>query len=331
MRSPQNWLSALALAVAAGCAGSSIRPTVTEPVTATPERLARGSYLVNSVAACGVCHTPRVGDSWLGGERTDAYLGGGSVFHDQNEGLRIATPNVSQDPDTGVGRWTDDQLMRAIRDGVSHDGRLMTALMPFLAWEVMSDEDARAIVAYLRTTPPVKRSISRADDEIGFTYRMAMKVGAVHHRPARDVRAPDRADAKATGAYLAKVGICWQCHSLGDHGPTDDADILMSGSRVPLEDPDYGQVYARNLTPDRDTGLGGYSAAQIKHALRTGRRLDGRAMAPPMSLMIPHLSTWTDEDLDALIAYLLALPPVNYRPPEPALTAAARKMLMTSP
>ena len=324
------FLSALAVVAVAGCAGSAIRPTLPDAVPATPERLARGNYLVNAVAACGVCHTPRVGDSWLGGERTDAFLGGGSVFHDQQEGLRIATPNVSQDRETGVGGWTDDQLMRAIRDGVSHDGRLMTALMPFLPWERMSDEDARAIVAYLRTTPSVKRPINRADDRIGFTYRMAMRVGAIHHRPAREVKAPERADPKAYGAYLAKLGICWQCHSLGEHGPTDDADVLMSGSRVPLDDPDYGKVYARNLTPDRDTGLGRYSPAQIKQALRTGRRLDGRAMAPPMSLLIPHLSTWTDEDLDALIAYLLALPPIKHQPPEPELTPAARRM-MASP
>jgi len=321
----------VAAAVAAGCAGSSIRPTVSEPFRATAVLLERGNYLVNSVAACGVCHTPRAGDSWLGGERTDAFLGGGSVLRDESEGLRIVAPNISQDRATGVGAWTDDQLVRAIRDGVSHDGRLMTPLMPFLAWEAMSDEDARAIVVYLRTTPAVQRPISRAGDQIGFTTRMAIRMGAVHHRPARDVETPRRADRRSYGAYLAKVGLCWHCHSLGERGPTDDADILMSGSRVPFEDPDYGKVYARNLTPDRATGLGGYSAAQIKRALRTGRRLDGLAMAPPMSLMIPHVSTWTDDDLDALIAYLMALPPIDYRPPEPKVTPAARAIMMTVP
>jgi len=261
MRYARWWSSALALAWIAGCAGSSVRPTVTDAVPVTPERLARGNYLVNSVAACGVCHTPRVGDSWLGGERTDLFLGGGSVFHDENDGLRIAVPNISQDLDTGVGAWTDDQLVRAIRDGVTHDGRLMTALMPFLAWESMSDEDARAIVVYLRTTPAVKRPISRADDQIGFAYRVAMKVGAVHHRPARDVRAPARADAKAYGAYLAKLGVCWQCHSLGEHGPTDDADVLMSGSRVPLGDPDYGKVTTLTLSDLHSPGGGSASGA----------------------------------------------------------------------
>ena len=332
MRQAPSWVSVLAVAmVAAGCAGSSIRPTVPEPVRPTPELLERGNYLVNSVAACGVCHTPRAGESWLGGERTDAFLGGGSVLRDEGAGLRIVAPNISQDRATGVGAWTDDQLVRAIRDGVSHDGRLMTPLMPFLAWQAMSDDDARAIVVYLRTTPAVERPISRAGDQIGFTTRMAIRMGAVHHRPARDVRAPNRADQRATGAYLAKVGLCWHCHSLGEGGPTDDADILMSGSRVPFEDPDYGKVYARNLTPDRETGLGGYSAEQIKRALRTGRRLDGLAMAPPMSLLIPHVSTWTDEDLDALIAYLAALPPISYRPPEPTLTPATRAIMMTAP
>jgi hypothetical protein len=54
-------------------------------------------------------------------------------------------------------------------------------------------------------------------------------------------------------------------------------------------------------------------------------------MAPPMSLMIPHVSTWTDDDLDALIAYLMALPPIGYRPPEPEVTPAARAIMMSLP
>jgi mono/diheme cytochrome c family protein len=74
-----NRLALLAL-VAASCTGKYVRPTVTEPVNATAELVARGNYLVNSVSSCGACHTPRVGGSWLGGERTDAFLAGGAVM-----------------------------------------------------------------------------------------------------------------------------------------------------------------------------------------------------------------------------------------------------------
>jgi hypothetical protein len=158
-------------------------------------------------------------------------------------------------------------------------------------------------------------------------FKVAKSFGAVHHKPAENVKAPDRADKKAYGGYLAKLGICWDCHSLGKMGPTDDEDKLMSGSRMPMSEPEYGKIYARNLTPDKETGLGNYTADQIKQALKTGRRLDGKLMAPPMSLVIPHLSTWAEEDLDALVTYLTALKPIKYKVPDPELTPAVKKML----
>jgi mono/diheme cytochrome c family protein len=312
--------------LAIGCTGKYIRPTTAQPVAATPELLARGNYLVNSVASCGACHTPRVGATWLGGERTDAYLAGGSVFNDQEEGFRVVAPNISQDRETGIGAWTDDELVRAIRDGVTHDGHLMSPPMPFTAWQVMSDDDARAIVAYLRTTPAVKNKVVR-DNQLPFMFKVATSLGAVHHRPAQGVTAPPRADKKAYGAYLAKVGFCWECHSLGKTGPSDDEDRLMAGSSMALAEPDFGKVYARNLTPDPETGLGKYSAEQIKQSLKSGRRLDGKIMAPPMSVVMPHLSTWTEEDLDALVVYLRALKPIKNGVPERELTPAAKKLV----
>jgi mono/diheme cytochrome c family protein len=313
--------------VLAGCTGKYVRPTTPDPIPGTPELIARGNYLVNSVVSCGACHTPRVGGTWLGGERTDAFLAGGSVFDDREQGMRVVAPNISQDKETGIGAWTDDQIARAIRDGVSHDGRLLWPPMPFLGWEKMSDDDVRAIVAYLRTTPPVKNKITRDGNKLPFMFKVAMGLGAVHHTPSQNVKAPDRADKKAYGAYMVKLGVCWDCHSLGERGPSDDEDVLLSGSRMALSEPDYGKIYARNLTPDKDTGLGKYTAEQIKQALKTGRRLDGKPMAPPMSLVIPHLSTWTEEDLDALVTYLVSIKPIKYQVPAPELTPAAKKLV----
>ncbi|HXU82871.1 MAG TPA: cytochrome c [Polyangia bacterium] len=313
--------------VLVGCTGKYIRPTRPDPLPASAELVARGNYLVNSVAACGACHTPRVGANWLGGERTDAFLAGGSTMNDPDEGFFVVVPNISQDKETGIGAWTDDEILRAIRDGVSHDGRLMTPPMPFIAWQVMSDDDARAIVAYLRTTPAIKNTVSRENVKLPFLYKVAASLGAIHHKPAENVKAPDRADKKAYGAYLAKLGICWECHSLGKTGPSDDEDRLMAGSRMAMSEPEYGKLYARNLTPDKETGLGKYTAEQIKQSLKTGRRLDGKMMAPPMSVVIPHLSTWTEEDLDALVTYLVTLKPIKYQVPERQLTPAAKKLV----
>ena len=101
----------------------------------------------------------------------------------------------------------------------------------------------------------------------------------------------------------------------------------MAGSEVPFADARMGKVYARNLTPDVETGLGKYKSADIKAALRNGKRLDGKRMAPPMSVMIPHYSGMTDEDLDALVAFLGTLKPAKHAVPEPELTAEAQKLL----
>ncbi|HEX2657228.1 MAG TPA: c-type cytochrome, partial [Polyangia bacterium] len=113
-----------------------------------------------------------------------------------------------------------------------------------------------------------------------------------------------------------------------ERGPHKESDpLFMAGSDVPFSDPRMGKVYARNLTPDAETGLGKYKPEDIKAALRNGRRLDGKRMAPPMSTMIPHYSGMTDEDLDALVAYLGSLRPAKRTVPEPQLGPEAEKLV----
>jgi len=321
-------LALVCLATAGGCTGKYIRPTTQEIVRASPDLVARGNYLVNSVSLCGACHTPRVGGTWLNGERTDAFLAGGSLFDDREIGYKVLAPNISQDKETGVGAWSDDQIMRAIRDGVGKDGQLLYPPMPFgmSAYGVMSDDDARAIVAYLRTAPAVKNGVDRTKNDFPFGMNMAHGMGVMHHEPAQAINAPPASDKKAYGGYLAHIGVCIDCHSLGKRGP-DKEDNLLGGSTVPLNEPEYGKVWASNLTPDVETGLGKFTAEQIKEALKTGRRLDGKPMAPPMALIIPHVSTWTDDDLDALVTYLKAIPAIKRKVPERELTPGAKKLV----
>jgi hypothetical protein len=321
-----GWAPLVVAVAVTGCAGKHVRETTQEKIEGTPERIERGNYLVNQVTMCGGCHTPRVGGTWLGGERTDAFLAGGSVFDDREMEFKIVAPNITQDRETGIGSWTDDEIMRAVRDGVHRDGRLMLPPMPFGAWKHMSDDDARAIVAYLRTVPPVRNKIEPQTDT-PFLMGMVVKMGVMHHEPARDVKAPPATDKKSHGEYLSRLAFCADCHSLGKRGPSLDKEDFFAGSRVPLSEPEYGKVWAANLTSDVETGLGKYSAQQLKDALKSGRRLDGRRMAPPMSLLIPHLSTWTEADLDALVFFLKSLPPVKHKVPEPQLTPDAAKLV----
>jgi mono/diheme cytochrome c family protein len=315
-----------ALVAAAGCTGKSIRPTTAEKFAADPDAVARGGYIVNQVAACGACHTPHVNGSFVEGERADAYLAGGMKIDDDAFGLHVAIPNITPDRETGIGAWTDDQILRAIRDGVRADGQLLMPPMPFGSFARMSDPDARAVVAYLRTVPPVKNAVDRSQNHFSFGVRFAKSMGLIHHKPASNVQAPPATDRIKYGEYLARgVAPCHDCHSLTSRGPSDGN--LFAGSDDPMEDPAWGKAYPRNLTPDKETGLGNYTAAQIKQALRTGKRLDGKTMAPPMSMFIPHFSGMTDEDLDAVVAYLQSLPAKKHKIPENQLTPAAQRLV----
>lgn len=315
------------------CTGKYIRPTEDRKVTPTPELLARGSYIVNQNASCGACHTYRDGGTALDfitkGESTERYLGGGNYLVVEGLG-KVWIPNITPDVATGIGGWTDDELRRAIRDGIAKDGHLMMPMMPFNSYQYMSDTDVNAVIAYLRTIPPVKLDQPRQETDLGFFANFFIGRGVAHHRPAHDVPEPNRADKLKWGAYVMRLGHCWECHSLKGMSPSDLGEKgFMSGSTDadPVLEKAVGKIYMRNLTPDPETGLGKFSAEQIKASLKNGTRLDGKRMAPPMSLFIPHLSGLTDEDLDALVAFLKSIPAVKNAIPERELNAEWKQRL----
>src|SRR6185503_12124118 len=118
--------------VAGGCGGKYVRAVGAVSVEPTPERLVRGGYLVHELCACGACHTTREhGHIATDPERTDALLGGGNLLAAPGLSDRIWIPNITPDVETGVGAWSDDELMRAIRDGVARDGHFLLPVMPF--------------------------------------------------------------------------------------------------------------------------------------------------------------------------------------------------------
>jgi len=312
-----------------GCHGRYIRPVSDAPIAASPQRLERGSYLVNQVLACGVCHTSRARGTILNEpERTDAFLGGGNLYAAKGLGT-LWVPDITSDPETGLGRWKDDEILRTLRDGVAPDGHFLVPVMPYEAYQHLSDEDARAVVAYLRSTPAYRQPKPRADDQLGAMAGLLFHViGVQMHDPVKAVPEPDRSNKIEYGHYLVRIAACGQCHSLAQRGPRRESDPLyLAGSESAWEDPAIGKVYARNLTGDAETGLGKYDATAIKEALRNGRRLDGKRAAPPMSVMARHYSGMTEGDLEAIAAYLKTLPAVKNRIPERELVEPLRSML----
>lgn len=316
--------AAVAVLGAAGCTAKYIRQTTDEQVAITPERVERGRYLVENVAMCGACHDGREGGNLAMPVLPDRKLAGGAMLEEPDFSIYI--PNITNDPETGIGKWTDDELIRAIRDGVKPDGSFLFPAMPFSAYQHMSDEDVRAVVAYLRSAPAVKAA-PRKESRIPFMVSFILGRGVAMHEPVKSVPEPDRADRVKYGEYLAFMGHCTECHSLGSMGPRARDDRWMGGSDTPFQAPGVGKVWASNLTPSRSAGLGNYSAEQIKLALISGRKLDGRVMAPPMSLFVPYVAFMQPEDLDALVAYLMSVQPVDQKVPERELTPEYKKLV----
>lgn len=263
---------------------------------AAEDPVERGRYLVETIAACGNCHTPK-GPS---GEIEGMTLAGGFVI--EEEPFTAVAPNITPDPQTGIGAWSDEEIVDAIREGRRPDGTIIGPPMAFGFYRDISDSDARAIVAYLRTVPPVVNETEPSE------YRMPLPES--YGPPVEAVEAPPREDTVAYGEYLAgPVGHCMDCHTPRQAGsPMLDASRLGAGG-FPLAGPG-GHVLAANITPHEKTGIGAWSDAEIKRAITDGVRPDGTELSPPMPF--GYYARMTDEDLDAVVAYLRSLPPIEH-------------------
>lgn len=254
------------------------------------ERLDRGRYLVESIAGCGNCHTPQGPNGPLPG----MTLAGG--LRVQDPGFTAVSANITPDPETGIGKWTDAQITLAIREGRRPDGSLIGPPMPFEQYRNMSDNDVAAIVSYLRSVPPVKNAVARTQYPFPLPPAWGPPVGKI----------PDvaRNDLVAYGRYLAgPLGHCIECHSAPDSkGVPDTRNALGAGGMV-FPGP-WGKSVAPNITP---TNLKRYSDMEVKKIISTGVRPDGSRLQPPMG--VPYYAKMSDHDLNALVTYLRTLPP----------------------
>ena len=260
------------------------------PATQAETLLERGEYLMKSVVACGNCHTP------LGpqGEIAGMELAGRAPM-EKVPAFTANAGNLTPDDETGLGKWTDEQIIAAIREGKRPDGSIIGPPMPIGLYRGLSDRDVRAIVAYLRALPPVKNAIPAS------TYKIPLP--PAYGPPVTSVAEVPRDDKVAYGAYLAgPLGHCIECHTpMGPKGP-DFRNALGAGG-FEFHGP-WGVSVSPNITP---TGLSEYSDDEIIGMISTGKRPDGSPMLPPMGY--GYYANMTREDLEALVAYLRTLPP----------------------
>ena len=250
----------------------------------------RGEYLVRGIANCGNCHTP-LGPS---GFVDEMELAGRLV--EDIEPFTAYAPNIT--PAGRVRDWTDTEFARAIREGIRPDGTVIGFPMPFAMYRGLSDEDVMAMVAFLRTLPAIDNEVPDS------VYRIPLPPA---YGPAlTTVSAPPRAVSVDYGAYLAgPVAHCMECHTpMGPQGPLLDTHLGAGGFE--FHGP-WGVSIAPNITSHED-GLAGYTDDEIRAMIVEGVHPSGRPMLPPMPY--GFFARMTPEDLDAIVLYLRALPPL---------------------
>jgi mono/diheme cytochrome c family protein len=282
-----------------GLVGLCIVAGTVLPATAQ-DQVERGRYLVEVLGSCGNCHTPKGPQGDVPGK----HLAGGFQL-DDDFGMWI-TPNITSDPETGIGNWTDDEIIRAIREGRSRDGKTLGPPMPFELYRRLSDSDVRAMVAYLRTVPPVRQVVPRSQYKIPLPPAYGPPVGSVPE--------PSRQDPVKYGEYLAgPVMHCMACHTpMFPDGRMDTSRMGAGGFEFKGQ---WGVSYSANLTPDSDTGLGRVRDGEIIAGLYGARR-DGGRILPPMPSQY-YAQGIAEGDLRAIIAYLRSLAAIQNKVPAP--------------
>lgn len=265
----------------------------------TPERVARGRYLVTGLAGCESCHTPK---DWKthGAPGVPGMDLAGQIIPLPELPGRVVAPNLTPDSETGSATWTDDQIARSIREGIGHDGRTIFPMMPYQAYRNISDEDVASIVVYLRSIPAVRNPLPRTKLDFPVNYL----IRNVPQPVTSAVSGPDPKDVVQRGKYLATMGC--GCHIPADRsGPLPGMEY--GGGEV-LTGP-WGSATSANITQDA-TGISYYDEAKFISVLRTGY-----VGARKLNSIMPfgEFQNLTDHDLKAIFAFLKSVAPVRHR------------------
>lgn len=275
-------------------------------VELTPERIARGEYLANSVTVCMDCHSTRdwsqfagpivPGTLGIGGERFDKTMGFPGDFYSKN-----ITPY-------GIGDWTDGEVYRAITAGVDKDGEPLFPVMPYHYYGKMAQEDIYSIIAYVRSLPSVESEVPERNVE--FPFSLIMRLIPKKGEPSE---IPSPSNTVEYGAYLTNASGCRECHTQVKDGQVIP-ELEYGGGRV-FEMP-AGTLISPNLTP-HNTGLGYWTKQQFIDRFKAYQ--DSTYQSPEIDFMTQYnsimpwmmYSTMTEQDLGAIYEYLKTLEPID--------------------
>jgi mono/diheme cytochrome c family protein len=262
------------------------------------EAIRRGEYVARASGGC-TCHGDPASETFslAGGRPIKTPFG------------TIYGTNITPDSGTGIGSWTDDDFIRAMREGLSPEGEPYYPVFPYTSFTGMTDQDLLDLKAYLFSLAPVKKE--NREPELRFPYNSRASVSVwrrLYFEPARFEPDPEKSDEWNRGAYLSQaVAHCGECHTPRTFMGAPNNDLYYAGSK----DGPEGEL-APNITPDEKTGIGSWAAADITWFLQMGLLPDGDGAQGLMGEVIDRGYQHMDEsDLKAIAVYLKSLEPIE--------------------
>jgi mono/diheme cytochrome c family protein len=284
----------------------------------------RGEYIYKYQAQCWGCHHSSAGDA-------TGPPSGGMLFDLTEVGPGFGkwySRNLTPDGETGLGGWTDGEIVQAMREGISRDHTTLFPIMPLDWYHGMADEDALAVVAYLRSLPAIKNAVPAREPSFVAKALMTFKIVKPKEPLTAPIIAPPRGVTPEYGKYVSShLADCADCHtprSLQDgHFYLDS---LFAGGSVQFGmDEGYPVLsYARNLTHDIETGIGRWSEEDFVTAVTTGMRPDSTVLSPIMPYA--YYKSMNPDDIRAIYIYLKGLRVIKRKAgpnePNPRVSAA---------
>jgi len=276
-------------------------------VESTPERIHRGEYLANAVAACMDCHSKR---DWskFSGPVTPGTRGGGGEKFDQNMGFPGVYYSKNLTP-FGIARYTDGELYRVITTGVTKEGRAMFPVMPYPYYGKMDDEDIFSIITYLRSLAPLENTVPESESD--FPFSVILNTIPTKGTPTKR---PDPVDKLAYGKYLVNAAGCIECHTPAERGQIKP-ELAFGGGRE-FVFPGGSTLRSSNITPDPETGIGNWT----EEAFIQRFKMYADSSFVPFAVNPGEYNTimpWTmycnmkTEDLAAIFSYLKSITPIK--------------------
>jgi mono/diheme cytochrome c family protein len=263
------------------------------PSLANADQVTRGEYLARA-ADCLVCHTAPGGADYAGGLAIPLPFG------------TLYTTNITADKDTGIGNYSDQDFLDALRRGKRRDGTHLYPAMPYTSYTYMTDADGLAIKAYLFSLPAVHQTVPDNTFAFPFNQRWLMVFwSTLFNADARFAPNTDRSAEWNRGAYIAEaLAHCGECHT-----PRNLALALDNGKKF------AGAVtagwHAFNITSDQGSGIGGWSDDQVFAYLATGHAQGRGTAAGPMGEAVDQsFSQMAPSDIHALVSYVRSVPPI---------------------